>query len=525
MHYHRLAACLRFFFIISVFLLAAVVFSRSSWAAKNVIIMISDGGGYNTWAAASMYQGKLGGQVYDRPGWLRISCATYPLNQTNSPSGDDKQDEKLVYNPKKAWDVETDPAKPGLIPGYEFLVSTPTDSAAAATALASGRKTYNNAINWSNENKSLNGQTVAEIAKAQGKAVGVISSVQLSHATPAGLGGAHNVSRNNYAQIANEMLDGGWLDVIMGCGNPDFDHDGQPLPEDAKRNYNYVGGRETWEALKQGRREWKLVESKADFAALADGPTPAKVLGVPQVAETLQLRRKASLTKLAYDKVKAALSPEQQQKLPYTTPLNENVPSLAAMAKAALNCLDDDPDGLYLMIEGGAVDWANHANEADRMIEEQMDFVEAVEAVVEWIESHGGWGETLLILTADHETGLIWGPDSDKIAFQPIEDRGAGKLPGMKYHSHGHSNSLVPLYARGAGSSRFLELASEFDAEIAARWHNSGLYVQNADVAEVAKAELTAPERCDWCEPCDAKPCKKRPLKFRRRFILQNICK
>ena len=97
---------------------------------------------------------------------------------------------------------------------------------------------------------------------------------------------------------------------------------------------------------------------------------------------------------------------------PFAAPLNRNVPTLATMSKAAINCLDNNPKGFYLMIEGGAVDWANHANQPDRMIEEQIDFVEAVEAVVAWIESHGGWDETLLILTADHECGLLWGPNS-----------------------------------------------------------------------------------------------------------------
>ena len=84
------------------------------------------------------------------------------------------------------------------------------------------------------------------------------------------------------------------------------------------------------------------------------------------------------------------------------------------MSKAAINCLDKNPKGFYLMIEGGAVDWANHANQPARMVEEQIDFVEAVEAVAGWVETHGGWDETLLILTADHECGLLWGPESER---------------------------------------------------------------------------------------------------------------
>lgn len=474
--------------LIAAVLVTALSPQQSAWAAKNVILMIADGGGHNQWLAASMYQGKVGKQVYDQPDWLRFSCSTYPLNLSTKPTGNTNQIESLVYDPTKAWDATPNSDKPRDFAGYDYLQTTATDSAAAATALASGQKTYNNAINWSNDGKPMRGQTIAEIAKQHGKAVGVITSVPWSHATPAGLGGAHNISRNHYTAIANEMLDAAWLDVIMGTGNPDFDDNGQPLPEGKKRDFQYVGGEETWQALKRGERGWKLIQNKADFEAMASGPTPTKVLGTAQAASTLQEKRGRDQTTLPYDKVVAAPS---QHQTPFAVPLNRNVPSLAVMTKAAINCLDDNPRGFYLMIEGGAVDWANHANEPDRMIEEQIDYVKAVEAVVAWIESHGGWNDTLLILSADHESGLLWGPDSSKVAFQPLEARGPGKLPGMKYNSNGHANSLVPLYARGPGSRRFAELIRGKDPAAAAVWLYSGQYVDDTDVFAVMRAEVT----------------------------------
>ena len=134
---------------------------------------------------------------------------------------------------------------------------------------------------------------------------------------------------------------------------------------------------------------------------------------------------------------------------------------------------------------------ADHANEPDRMIEEQIDYVKAVEAVVAWVESHGGWNDTLLILTADHETGLIWGPDSAKVAFQPIVDHGKGQLPGFKYNSHGHSNSLIPLYARGPGSQRFDALVKGTDLKAGEVWQFSGRFVDNTDVFRVMQAEVS----------------------------------
>jgi alkaline phosphatase len=485
--------------------------------------MVADGSGWNAWNATAMYQGKLGSEIYDGPDWVKMACSTYPLNQATKPKGKNVQDKTLVYDQTKAWatavvpvpaakktadaDEDEDDAKAAVakntFAGYLWLKGTYTDSAAAATALATGTKTYNNAINWTDANKPLRGQTIPEIAKAAGKSVGAITTVQWSHATPAGLGGAHNVSRNNYAQIAREMLDAPYLDVIMGAGHPDYDANG--TFRTTKQDYKYVGGTTPWLLLKSAQYPvaWKLVESKADFEALTDGPTPPKVLGVAQVAGTLQQGRfkvvaATETTTTTADKSAAAgsatktpakpLPPEK----PYERPLNANVPSLATMTKAAINCLDDNPQGFYLMIEGGAVDWANHSGQSGRMVEEQIDYLKAVEAVVAWVEKHSSWDDTLLILTADHETGLIWGPDSDKTAFDPIVDRGAGKVPGMKYNSAGHSSTLVPLFARGAGSRQFAKLVVGTDKTAAAKFGFSGQYVENTSVFRVMKDAVTA---------------------------------
>ncbi|MFA5257818.1 MAG: alkaline phosphatase, partial [Opitutales bacterium] len=231
--------------ILAAFLAAATSLS----AAKNVILMISDGAGYNVWQAASMYEGKVdssnplqGTQVYDGSGWVRYGCTTYSASMSLIPDG--LIDDSVVYNPTLVWDTDAETAVEGAgdFVGYNWIKKTYTDSAAAATALSTGQKVYNNAMNWSSfpagTGSPLSGRTIAEIAKREGKAVGTISTVEFSHATPAGLGGAHNFSRNNYAAIANEMLDCNWLDVIMGAGNPDYDDNGQ-----ARANPEYKIGR------------------------------------------------------------------------------------------------------------------------------------------------------------------------------------------------------------------------------------------------------------------------------------------
>ena len=142
------------------------------------------------------------------------------------------------------------------------------------------------------------------------------------------------------------------------------------------------------------------------------------------------------------------------------------------------------------MIEGGAVDWANHANQPERTIEEQIDFVQAVEAVVEWVEKNSNWDDTLLILTADHECGLLLGPDSDKIPFQPLTDNGLGKMPGMRHNADGHANSLVPIYARGTDAELFKKLVKGKDEKAASAWSISGDYVDNTDIFAVMKAAM-----------------------------------
>ncbi|MBK6733320.1 MAG: alkaline phosphatase [bacterium] len=114
--------------------------------------------------------------------------------------------------------------------------------------------------------------------------------------------------------------------------------------------------------------------------------------------------------------------PGDRQAAPFAEPLLTGVPSLTDMARGALNVLDADPDGFFLMIEGGAVDWAAHDNQPGRLVEEVVGFAEAVAAVRRWIDANGGWERNLLLITADHETGYLTGPS-------PAEDPPASPPP------------------------------------------------------------------------------------------------
>jgi alkaline phosphatase len=307
-----------------------------------------------------------------------------------------------------------------------------------------------------------------ELAEQKGKATGVVTSVEWSHATPAAFV-AHNVSRSNYASIAQEMIHDSAVDVIMGCGHPWFGQSGEPL--DSPNTFKYVGGEATWDALVTGTAgddangdgvddPWKLIQARVEFQALMNGPTPTRVLGTAQVYQTLQQRRVGN-----------------RFADPYAVPLTNTVPTLEEMTRAAINVLEDDSDGFFLMVEGGAIDWASHGNQLGRMIEEHIDFDNAVQAVMEWVQANSNWGETLLIVTGDHETGYLTGPGSDPI-WEFIVNNGAGDLPSVEWHSLSHTNSLIPLVAKGDAARAFQWLADEFDPL-------RGPYVDNTELAQV----------------------------------------
>ena len=423
-------------------------------AAKNVILMIADGAGFNTFVAASFYQhGELGKQVYD--GFpTKYGCSTTMLESNGTPE---------EYDPWAFWSDFGWARRHGQ-----------TNSAAAATALYTGRKVKGSAISMESPGRRL--VTIGEIAKGHGKSVGDVTSVQFSDATPGALA-AHSISRVNRAEIASEMINGDTLDVIMGCGNPEYDGDGNERREVAPKDYLRIGGEETWKAVKAGtaggKNPWTLIQSKADFEKLAENPAPPRrVIGFPQVVGTLQNDRSGD--------------PNAD---PFTVPFVPNVPTLATMTKGAINVLSRNPNGFFLLVEGGAVDWANHSNHASRMIEEQIDFTNAMEAVVEWVDAHSNWDETLLIVTADHETGYLWGPDSGASAdmlhfpWDPVQNNGKGKMPSCRYYSTSHTGSLVPLFAKGRGAELFDGLVKGTDPM-------RGPYVDNTDVFKVMNAAM-----------------------------------
>ena len=126
-------------------------------------------------------------------------------------------------------------------------------------------------------------RTIAQIAMDRGRSAGAVASVMASHATPAAVI-AHNVSRNNYAEIFNEMVSSD-LDVIMGGGHPLYDPSGSAIEPSAERGYRYVGGSQTLGELtsEAGLNGFSFIDDKADFEALASGVFPALRRFEPQM--------------------------------------------------------------------------------------------------------------------------------------------------------------------------------------------------------------------------------------------------
>jgi alkaline phosphatase len=417
---------------------------------KNVIVLISDGWGYNQILATNYYTEGFGkAQIYENfP--TKVAMSTYSTGGIGS-----SDDLKSLYNPKTIWN------------SFDLMKNNPTDSAAAGTAMSTGTKTYDAAIGVDEQGENL--KHIVDNFEAKGKATGVISSVEFSHATPASFV-AHNASRNSYSEIANEMMKNSATDLIMGAGNPLYDDNGN---QKSTPNYKYVGGVDTWNALVDGTLDvsdangdgtadaWTLIQTKEEFETLTTGDTADRLIGVPMVHTTLQQGRDGDRNAEAYE-----------------VPANDTVPTLATMTSGALNVLDNDENGFFLMVEGGAIDWAGHANQSGRLIEEQAAFNDAVEATCRWVEENSSWSETLVIVTGDHETGYLTGTEG---VYDEVVNQGASVMPIMTWNSGDHTNQLIPFFAKGKGAEIFKKMANEFDPV-------RGNYMDNTEMSEVIRA-------------------------------------
>lgn len=491
---------------------------------KNVIVIINDGGGHTVYDATRLYLGTP--LVTDGAAFKKASVSTFPLRSdspTNNTPGTDAQAPDVVYDSAKFWDTTPlgglstvsgysspasasagfapipGPLYPAAFKGYEFSRFAHPDSGNTATSIATGVKTYNNAINVDGSGDPQIAITdLIDQAAASGKATGVVSTVQISDATPAALGGAHNVARANHGSIANEMFSSGKLDVIGGTGNPDFNDDGNArapvyaFKADGSVNSGGWIAEPLWLDLKNGTNAsglnaqgWKLYQERSQIEAIANKQVkpPKKLAMIIRGDTSSQFNRTNTVPGI-----------NATQDTVYGTPLKTNVPSQAKLTVAALNALDQNARGFYLMSEAGAVDRAEHANDTARMIEEQIASNDTVQAIIDWVnraDTSATWDNTLLIVTADHDH-LLYGPNADTIPFQPLVDKGAGNVPGNKWFGPNHGVGVVPIYAYGKGAQAVVALATKTDAytDAQGRKFGYGKYLDQTDLGAVLKATL-----------------------------------
>lgn len=228
-----------------------------------------------------------------------------------------------------------------------------TDSASAATAMSAGVKTYNAAIAVDNDKSEV--KTVLEAAKEKGKATGLVATSEITHATPASFG-AHDENRKNMNSIAddyyNDLIKGKHkIDVLLGGGKSNFVRPDVNLAKAFEKDgYSYVTDK----------------------------------------------------NQMLKDKNEQVLGLFASEGLPKMIDRPSETPSLADMTSSAIQRLNNDKDGFFLMVEGSQVDWAGHDNDIVGAMSEMEDFEKAYKSAIEFAKKDK---HTLVVATADHSTG------------------------------------------------------------------------------------------------------------------------
>ena len=317
--------------------------NRTVTSPTNVIFCIGDGMGFEKVKAAGMYaHGKVG----------QLSFEAFPYQA----------------------EVTTHSAD-----------SPMTDSAAAATAMATGSKVNNGVISTALPGDGSELYTLLECFKDQGKSTGLVSTTFITHATPAAFG-AHEPTRGNLAEIAEDYLNQTRPDVLLGGG-------GNGMAEGVAEAGGYT-----------------VVTDRDELLAL-DIENVTRISG--QFGDT---------------------------NLPYEFDGLGDLPHLSEMTAAALEILAKNPTGFFLMVEGGRIDHAGHSNDIERNIYETLEFSRTVQVASDWAK---GRTDTLIIVTADHETG----------GLKVLENNGKGIFPTVSWSTGGHTTTNIPVYGWGPNAA------------------------------------------------------------------------
>ncbi|WP_143960871.1 alkaline phosphatase [Litoribacter populi] len=264
-----------------------------------------------------------------------------------------------------------------------------TDSAAGATAFASGIKTYNAAIGVDNDTVAV--ETIVEILSKAGWKTGLVATSSITHATPAAFF-AHVAHRKMEEEIAKQLYEAD-LDIVIGGGEKYF--------KTRKDGINYL------DSLKS---KGYHVKTRSDQDLEIENPAgkEAHLMG-----------------ESAMQKVSEGRGDFLTEASLYT-----------------INKLQKTNDNFFVMIEGSQIDWGGHANDHDYIVDEMLDFDKTINAVLDFAEKDGN---TLVIVTADHETGG-YALSSGKDGYKSVTGT---------FSTGGHTAALIPVFAFGPGSENF----------------------------------------------------------------------
>lgn len=261
-----------------------------------------------------------------------------------------------------------------------------TDSGAGGTALATGHKTNYHSVGVDTEGKPL--ESLTTLANKKGMSSGIAVTCRLWDATPADFC-CHNVDRDAEAEITADYVDCG-VDYVFGGGSKLFENRGD--------------GRNLFNELRQ--KGYQTPRSWEELAGIQHG----KVFCVTDTVDTPLPAERGDL--------------------------------LARASLKGIDLLGQNPKGFFMMVEGSQLDDYGHFNDIDLLMQETHDFDRTIGRILEWAAADG---ETLVIVTADHETGGLTLVDGD------LEQ---GKIV-CKFSTGGHSGVMVPIYAFGPGSDNF----------------------------------------------------------------------
>lgn len=269
-----------------------------------------------------------------------------------------------------------------------------TDSAAAATTMATGIKTNNGYVGLSTDKKPL--KTVVEYAEEAGKSTGIVVTSSINHATPGGFT-VHVESRNFYDEIMEQQVNSG-LDVMFGGGLANL------LP-------NYTKGskrQDSKDLMSQLRKKMPVVQTIEAF----------RQLGTPRSAAAI------------LDKIHLPIASKRD----YT---------LGELSKKAIEILNRNEKGFFLLIEGSQIDLSAHKNDYERIMSEVVDFDTAIKEALDFAEKDGN---TLVVVTSDHETGGLTLPTGSL----------AEKKANPHFSTDQHTACMVGVFSSGPGADNLL---------------------------------------------------------------------